>query len=136
MIIAASLLLIASLAVIFTLRAIDHIRERRRQRCIRRIAAFIASPTEFDVERLLRIGAGVSLQTIAESVAYTAEHIHSATLPRLVMVVKFYGIDFYLIKKCRSKEEHQAKLLLSKIPLSRDAQLIVANPELSMQQPS
>ena len=130
MIIAASIILIVVLAAIWVARAIDHIREHRRRRCIRRISAFVASPKEFDVERLLRIGSGASLQTIAEAVAYASEHLHTAAIHRLMMIVKFYGIDFYLIEKCRHKEEVSAKLLLSKIPLSRDAKRVISDPDI------
>lgn len=130
MIIAASIILIVVLSVIWVVRSIDYFRENRRRRCIRRISAFVASPKEFDVERLLHIGSGASLQTIAEAVAYAAEHLHTTATHRLMMIVKFYGIDFYLIEKCRHKDEGQAKLLLSKIPLSRDAKRVISDPEI------
>lgn len=127
MIVAAIVIVVLAMVAIWVVRAIERLRERRRHRCVRRIAAFIASPRTFDVERLLRIGRGTTLRTIAEAVAYIADHFHPALEQRLTMVVKFYGVDFYLIEQIRRRNESDARIILSKIPLSRDAKQAIAN---------
>lgn len=134
MIIIISLLLFAALIAISAARFVGYLRERRRHRCIRRIAAFVASPIEFDVDRLLLIGHGVSTQTIIEAAAYAVEHLHPATKQRMVMVVKFYGLDFYLIEQLKRGDSSYASLLLSKIPISRDAEIAMRSMQANQPQ--